>query len=76
MTDAPVPRPRGDAELLNDAIAASGLSARRFAVEVLDVDERTVRRWQAGERSIPGPVRMVCRVIVSDPSLTGVFLAA
>lgn len=42
-----------DAELLRDAIEASGLSARRFAVEVLIRDERTVRRWLAGDSPIP-----------------------
>lgn len=38
-----------DNELLRAAIEASGLSARRFAREVLIRDERTVRRWLAGD---------------------------
>ena len=42
--------------LLRDAIAASGLSARRFAVDVLLRDERTVRRWLAGDSPIPAAV--------------------
>lgn len=46
-----------DPELLAQAIAASGLSQRRFAVEVLMRDERTVRRWLAGDRPIPAAVR-------------------
>lgn len=45
-----------DAALLRAAIAASGLSARRFAVEVLIRDERTVRRWLAGDE-MPAVVR-------------------
>lgn len=40
-------------ETLRAAIEASGLSARRFAVEVMGRDERTVRRWLSGETEIP-----------------------
>lgn len=43
-------------DLLRAAIEASGLSARRFAVEVLLRDERTVRHWLAGDSPIPKPV--------------------
>lgn len=43
-------------ELLRAAIAASGLSARRYATEVLLRDERTVRRWLDGSSPIPDPV--------------------
>ena len=42
--------------LLRSAIEASGLSARRYAVEVLLRDERTVRRWLDGSSPIPDPV--------------------
>lgn len=42
--------------LLRAAIEASGLSARRFASDVLLRDERTVRRWLAGDSPIPEPV--------------------
>jgi|GEM_PF-4581998 len=41
------------ADLLRAAIAASGLSARQFAMSVLLRDERTVRRWLAGDSPIP-----------------------
>jgi hypothetical protein len=34
-------------------IEESGLSARRFAREVLRREERTVRRWLAGDSPIP-----------------------
>jgi hypothetical protein len=37
-------------------IAASGLSARRYAVEVLLRNERTIRRWLAGDSPIPARV--------------------
>lgn len=38
------------------AITASGLSARQYATMVLLRDERTVRRWLAGDSPIPEPV--------------------
>ena len=44
---------RDPAELLRRRIAESGLSARRFAVEVLKRDERAVRRWMAEKESVP-----------------------
>jgi hypothetical protein len=45
-------------QFLRDAIKASGLSARRFATEApLPRDERTVRRWLAGDSPIPGIVQ-------------------
>jgi hypothetical protein len=45
-----------DRDLLEKVIAASGLSARRFATEVLTRDERTIRRWLAGKSPIPKAV--------------------
>lgn len=39
----------GPQKLLKRAIARSGLSARQFAVQVMARNERTVRRWLAGE---------------------------
>lgn len=50
-----------DPELIRAAINASGLSARRFAVEVLIRDERTIRRWLAGDSPIPDVVRVRLR---------------
>ncbi len=43
--------------LLRSAIKRSGLSSRRYAIDVLLRDERTVRRWLKGETSIPPIVR-------------------
>lgn len=51
-------------ELLRRAIAASGLSARRFARAVLTRDERTVRRWLAGGSPIPALVLRKCEELV------------
>jgi hypothetical protein len=43
-------------DLLRRAIEASGMSARQYAATVLLRDERTVRRWLAGDSPIPEPV--------------------
>lgn len=56
-------------ERLTHAIALSGMSARVFAVGLLGVDERTVRRWIAGEREIPGPVVVIAEFIRRHPNL-------
>lgn len=58
-----------DAEILRAAIEAARLSARRFTIEVLDVDERTGRRWLAGENDLHGTVRLVCLAIIKRPRL-------
>lgn len=63
------------AELLNAAIEASGMSGRKFCRDVLDVDERTGRRWKAGEyldgfKSTP---RILCAAIVKRPHLAKLF---
>ena len=56
-----------DAELLRSAIEASGLSARRFAREVLIRDERTIRRWLAGDSPMPEPVVAKLRELTERP---------
>jgi DNA-binding transcriptional regulator YiaG len=48
------------------ALAALGLS-QVAAASALEVDERTVRRWTAGERAIPGPVRVALRLMARTP---------
>jgi DNA-binding transcriptional regulator YiaG len=53
--------------LIRAAMAATGLSARSLA-RVLAVNERTVRRWLAGE-DMPGPAVQLCRALAHDPSL-------
>lgn len=58
-----------DVELLERAIAASGRpSARRFAMEVLGVDERTNRYWLDG-RKLPASVRIICFAVILRPSI-------
>ena len=42
-----------DPDLILAAVELSGLSARQFAERVLSRDERTVRRWSAGQIPIP-----------------------
>jgi transcriptional regulator with XRE-family HTH domain len=46
-------------EALKEARAALGLSADALARIVRVEDGRTVRRWEAGEREIPGPVIVI-----------------
>ncbi|MGE3703652.1 MAG: hypothetical protein AB7I13_00160 [Vicinamibacterales bacterium] len=41
------------AALLRQRIEESGLSARRFAIDVMRRDERTIRRWANGQSPIP-----------------------
>lgn len=60
--------PVTDRELLTGAMTSTGLSARALA-RVLDVDERTVRRWIEGAREMPGPARQLCRALALEPSL-------
>lgn len=58
-----------DVTLLRNAIEASGLSARRFATQVLGVDERTTRYWLAGERPIPETTRRLLVAGLRDARL-------
>lgn len=46
-----------DPDLINAAVVASNLSARRFAERILSRDERTIRRWAAGDAPIPAQAR-------------------
>lgn len=63
------PRTPADARLLLvAAIATTGLSQVAIAA-VLSVDARTVRKWLAGDRAIPGPAVQLCRALVHDPGL-------
>lgn len=55
-------------ELLRSAIVRSGLSAQRYALDVLIRDPRTVRRWVSGESPIP---RVVERYLVRQRSRGG-----
>lgn len=69
---APIRTPTTPLEILEAAITASGFSARAFARKVLDVDERTVRRWLAGE-TFGGTPLVVCLAIIERPSTARVM---
>lgn len=49
MVSAPDLRCRINADLLAAVIGISGMSVRQFAAQVMARDERTVRRWLAGD---------------------------
>lgn len=56
-----------DAELLRQAIERTGGSDRKFAALILMRNERTVRRWLAGEgEGLSEEVRDACRTIVEE----------
>jgi len=42
---------------------AAGLATQQEAADALESDLRTVRRWENGERGIPGPVRVALRLM-------------
>jgi DNA-binding transcriptional regulator YiaG len=54
--------------LLRRAIEATGLTDRAFAKTRLLVQERTLRNYKSGASKIPGPVRIICRVILDHPA--------
>jgi DNA-binding transcriptional regulator YiaG len=62
---------------------ALGLSAEGFAKLVQVESGRTVRRWEAGERDIPGPVIVIVKALMEsravrqhfDVALDGDFAA-
>jgi DNA-binding transcriptional regulator YiaG len=60
--------PPSPPDLLRAAIDATTGSARAFA-GLIGSDERTVRRWLAEERAIPGPVCTLCRLVIAKPHL-------
>lgn len=57
MSKTPGNSVRSNPELIREAVAASGLSARRFAERIMARDERTIRRWVAGDTEIPPVAR-------------------
>jgi len=61
------PGKMSDPELIRAAIDASGLSARKYAEMVLVRDERTVRRWLAGDSPIPKIVREMLLAELAKP---------
>lgn len=51
---------------LKSARHALGLSAEGFARLVNVESGRTVRRWESGERDIPGPVTVIVRALMDS----------
>jgi DNA-binding transcriptional regulator YiaG len=50
-----------------------GLSAKAFARLVQVESDRTVRRWEAGDRDIPGPVIVIARALRDSPAARDFF---
>jgi DNA-binding transcriptional regulator YiaG len=50
----------------SDCRALLGLTQAGLA-DALESDIRTVRRWENGERAIPGPVRVALRLMLQGP---------
>lgn len=60
-------------EELKSARLALGLSAGGFASWVNVADGRTVRRWEAGDRDIPGPVKVLVKAAMESQPVRGYF---
>jgi len=52
---------------LREARHALGLSAQKFAEAVGVESGRTVRRWEAGDRAVPGTVVVLLRILGEIP---------
>lgn len=46
-----------------------GLSTAGLAKLLMVSDGRTVRRWEAGDREIPGPAIVLLRLLAKKPNL-------
>jgi len=62
-----------DAADLRAARTALNLSAEGFAKLVRVESGRTVRRWEAGERDIPGPVVVLVEALMASRSVRRYF---
>jgi DNA-binding transcriptional regulator YiaG len=58
---------------LRAARNALGLSAEGFARLVAVQSGRTVRKWEAGDREIPGPVRVMTKALMESEGVRGYF---
>jgi hypothetical protein len=57
-----------DQQLIEAAIQAAGLTARRFAA-LVETDERKIRRNLEGTAPLSGALRVICRAIIRRPEL-------
>ena len=48
-----------------------GLSARGLALALQVSDGRTIRRWEAGENPVPGPVAVAVRLMLAELAQAG-----
>ena len=53
-------------ETIKTARLALGVSTGDFA-RLMRVDKRTVERWEAGDRDIPGPATIMVEVLIQSP---------
>jgi DNA-binding transcriptional regulator YiaG len=60
-------------ETLKSARHALGLSAEGMARLVGVESGRTVRRWEAGERDIPGPVTIIVAALIESDDVRRYF---
>ncbi len=61
---------------LRTARAALGLSAEGFARLVRVQSGRTVRRWEAGDQDIPGPVQVLTEALMASRAVRRHFALA
>jgi DNA-binding transcriptional regulator YiaG len=54
------------------ALAALGYTQSGFAA-IARVDARTVRKWAAGDRAIPGPVAVLLEMLAEKKVAPGAF---
>jgi DNA-binding transcriptional regulator YiaG len=56
-------------EQFKAARLAAGLATQEAVADALEVDRRTVGRWERGEVPVPGPVRVALRLMLqTSPS--------
>jgi hypothetical protein len=58
-----------DPEVLQTATAVTGLTFRRFAADVLNINWRTMEAWLAGDRPMAVGLRGVCLAIIDRPEI-------
>ena len=61
---------------LKAARKSLGLSQAEFARLVRVASDRTVRKWEDGERDIPGPVKVIMRIIAECPAAKALLLSS